>query len=165
MESVSLEHLRNLSEPARLYVGDEIEYQLWHDAKFFYELWQKKRAGRKAPSRSDFTPRELKPILPHISLADIEYAPFRARGRVMGTAVVDAIGYDPTGEYADEYPNTELALQRQEWVAVNCEPLLIVGAPLVWSPKNFKTYDMLGLPLVAKDGQVDKIFYVHQYSG
>lgn len=66
-----------------------------------YRYWQEKRGAREMPSRRDIEPAELKGVLPHLMMVDVEPGP-RFRYRLFGTAVVEAFGSDPTGKYIDE---------------------------------------------------------------
>lgn len=69
--------------------------------KTVYAYWQSKRAGRPLPGRRDIEPAELKSVLPHLMLIDVEPGP-RYRYRLFGTAVTEAFGMDPTGKCVDE---------------------------------------------------------------
>jgi hypothetical protein len=65
------------------------------------EYWSAKRGDRPMPSRREIDPIELGPaVLPHLMLVDIEAGP-RFRYRLFGTAVSEAFGSDPTGQYID----------------------------------------------------------------
>jgi hypothetical protein len=66
-----------------------------------YQYWQQKRGARAMPSRRDIEPAELRAVLPHLMMIDVEPGP-RFRYRLFGTAVVEAFGSDPTGKYIDE---------------------------------------------------------------
>ncbi len=65
-----------------------------------YDYWQQKRGVRAMPARRDIDPAELVSVLPHLILVDVEPGP-RFRYRLFGTAVVEAFGSDPTGQYID----------------------------------------------------------------
>lgn len=63
--------------------------------------WSGKRGKQPMPSRRQIDPLELGPaILPHLMLVDVEPGP-RFRYRLFGTAVSEAFGSDPTGQYID----------------------------------------------------------------
>jgi hypothetical protein len=63
--------------------------------------WSDKRGDEPMPSRRQIDPLELGPaILPHLMLVDVESGP-RFRYRLFGTAVSEAFGTDPTGQYID----------------------------------------------------------------
>ena len=66
-----------------------------------FDYWSGKRGGQPMPSRRQIDPLELGPtILPHLMLVDVEPGP-RFRYRLFGTAVSEAFGMDPTGQYID----------------------------------------------------------------
>jgi len=56
------------------------------------------RADRVAPRWSDVQPGDIKSLLPYIMVVDVLEQPFDVRYRIVGTAVVEAFGYDFTGE-------------------------------------------------------------------
>lgn len=66
------------------------------------EYWHQQRADRDMPRRADIDPISLKPILPKILLARIEYTPVRVLYTVVGTQCVATAGFDYTGYYLDE---------------------------------------------------------------
>ena len=68
------------------------------DVREMLEYWQRKRAGRTMPSRSDIDPSELRHFLPHITLVDVVPDERRFVYRLVGTAEVELRGYDPTGK-------------------------------------------------------------------
>lgn len=65
------------------------------------KYWAAKRGAAAMPSRRQIDPLELGPaVLPHLMLVDVEPGP-RFRYRLFGTAVAEAFGNDPTGQYID----------------------------------------------------------------
>jgi len=69
-----------------------------------YDYWVAKSAGRPAPDRRDLDPNEIKDILPHLSIVEIVGAgdDVRHRFRLVGTAVIDALGYEPTNRHVED---------------------------------------------------------------
>jgi len=69
-----------------------------------YDYWLKKCAGRPFPNRADLDPAEIKDVLPHLTIVERtgSDAEPRFRYRLVGTAVVQAVGRDRTGCFADE---------------------------------------------------------------
>jgi hypothetical protein len=63
-----------------------------------FGYWDRIRTGRLAPSWSDVQPGKIAALLPYILAVDVLDQPFDVRYRIVGTAVVDAFGYDFTGE-------------------------------------------------------------------
>ena len=66
------------------------------------DYWDRQRGTRAMPSRRDIDPLDMPPrLLPQIELIEIGTAG-RLRLRLVGTAIVDAFGKDPTGRFLDE---------------------------------------------------------------
>jgi hypothetical protein len=63
-----------------------------------FAYWNRVRAGRITPRWSDIQPVDIKSLLPYVVVADVLERPFDVRYRIVGTAVVEAFGYDFTGE-------------------------------------------------------------------
>lgn len=74
-----------------------------------YEYWQSRRMGRAYPDRSDISPHGLGPkLLPHVGLAELDVGDLRrSRMRLVGTAIVEELGFDPTGRLVGEYAKGE----------------------------------------------------------
>lgn len=70
-----------------------------------YEYWAGQRTGRPFPDRADISPHGLGPrLLPHIGLVELDTQNLaESRIRLIGTAVVDELGFDPTGKRVREY--------------------------------------------------------------
>jgi hypothetical protein len=66
-----------------------------------HAYWQAKRAGRSMPSRRQIAPEEIKPLLPHIMLAEVVDGA-RFRYRLVGTEVERRYGKSLTGGFIDE---------------------------------------------------------------
>ena len=65
--------------------------------------WNERRLARGAlPRRSDIAPDEIRDLLPHIMIIDVEYEPLRFRYRLVGTRVVEFNGFEFTGKYLGE---------------------------------------------------------------
>jgi CheY-like chemotaxis protein len=67
------------------------------------DYWQRKRGERLMPQRRDIDPAELPFwLLPHVELVDVVEGGRRFRHRLVGTAIVGALGSELTGKYLDE---------------------------------------------------------------
>jgi hypothetical protein len=66
------------------------------------DYWDSKRCGRVAPMRSDIDPAEIKPLLPHLLIADLFSEPLRVRIRLAGTRVCEAFGFNIAGRWLEE---------------------------------------------------------------
>lgn len=64
--------------------------------------WEEKRAGRRAPRRSDIRPEELRVYVGDLSLVDAVQDPLDFRYRLVGTRVEFATGSDMTGHSVRE---------------------------------------------------------------
>jgi hypothetical protein len=63
--------------------------------------WNGLRHHRRFPSWAEIDPTAFKPVLPHVMVVGIEYAPFRVFYRLVGTEIVRFAKFDFTGRYAD----------------------------------------------------------------
>jgi hypothetical protein len=63
--------------------------------------WNRLRGARAFPSWDEIDPSDFKSILPHVMVVGLEYAPFRAYYRLVGTEIVRFAKFDFTGHYAD----------------------------------------------------------------
>lgn len=163
MEDNDLQEIIDLSDPGRIFIGNDIDAELWPDAQYIYDLWKGKRKGRIAPQRKDFSPVEMKQCLPLIALHDIFHDPLRQKVRLLGTEIVRSTGMEVTGQFLDDLPNTGPVQTRVKWVVNHCKPLLVTGLPLIWSAYDYKHYDVLILPLVDDDNKVVMILYFNRY--
>ncbi|MFP6773888.1 MAG: hypothetical protein VCE74_16365 [Alphaproteobacteria bacterium] len=124
-----------------------------------YNWYLGQAAGGGIPMRRNFEPIDFPIFLPFLVLVDVEEAPRRYRVRLVGTKVVDARGRDGTGDYYDEVDGANLAIKRIEDIIESREPRFETDVPMTWSPKNFKIYSVLSIPLSSDGAKVDKIMY------
>ncbi|MBC7103877.1 MAG: PAS domain-containing protein, partial [Parvibaculum sp.] len=64
---------------------------------WLYGYWLQKRGNRRAASRGDLAPSEIKPVLPILNLIDVRREPLGFRHRLVGTEIVERLGRDATG--------------------------------------------------------------------
>lgn len=67
-----------------------------------YRYWDGKRGTRLMPRRGDIDPGEIVPLLPNIQIIEVVDGGKRLRYRLVGTAIVAALGAEYTGKYFDE---------------------------------------------------------------
>jgi hypothetical protein len=90
--------------------------QMREELRQLRAYWASKgRPGGALPPRADIDPLEMRFALGHLILTDVERGPQpRFRHRLIGTHIVERAGYDATGRYLDEIPETELAARAAE---------------------------------------------------
>lgn len=67
-----------------------------------YRYWDSKRGQRLMPRRGDIKPAEIVPLLPNLQIIEVVDGGKRLRYRLVGTAIVAALGAEYTGKYFDE---------------------------------------------------------------
>ena len=122
-----------------------------------YALWLAKRPPDGYPGRRDFAPSEMVRQLPYINLLDVEGRPPRFHNRLVGTAIVEASGIDMTGRYFDEFAETGDSQARCRTLVETGLPHFFADLPMKWSPRNFTTFSVLGLPLASDGVTIDMI--------
>lgn len=115
------------------------------------DYWRRIADGRDMPARCDFEPLDITEILAHIVLFDVEGDPPRFRFRLAGTAATERAGVDPTGRYFNDFPDSEVAIERMAACVHNRRPYYVVDA-FVWSDRPGLYYQTLTLPM-GDDGQ------------
>lgn len=127
-----------------------------------YQFWlEKKSLVGRIPSRTDFSPRELGKLLPHVALVDVErnghITDFTFR--LCGTQIVEDSGADLTGKTWSAYPNSERMIERARQLVQELTPYYACNIQAEWAPKSFHHYSVLALPLCAEDGHPNMILY------
>lgn len=127
-----------------------------------YAYWRAKRAGRRMPRRSDIDPTEIRLLLPNIAIAEAleRDGVVRFRYRLVGTAIVDVLGKDPTGHYADEVfegADGEFLVKLQRMVFDERRPLFCESEYSVLCDASLRAKRLL-LPLSDDDNRVNQIF-------
>ena len=54
-----------------------------------YDYWLARKGDRELPSRADFLPEEMKPILGNMMVIDVAYDPLELRYALFGTNLVE----------------------------------------------------------------------------
>src|SRR3954468_9351144 len=69
-----------------------------------YDYWDRKRAGRRWPTRDDIDPLDMRFALGNIDLVEITYDPLVFFFRVSGSNIDRDEGFNMQGKTLDEYP-------------------------------------------------------------
>jgi hypothetical protein len=117
--------------------------------------WDAKRGVRAVPRRCDVDPLDMpRALLPHLEL--VELSGGRLRYRLIGTAVVDAMGRDATGRFLDQV----IAGEHGRFVERIHRIVLQSGRPafghceLCCGPDEAVAMRRVVVPLAAADGAV-----------
>ena len=135
---------------------EEIESQVLRD---IYHYWERKRDGRKLPSRGDIDPVEIGCLLPNIFLVDVEDRTRRLKIRLMGTEFAEQYGEDITGRYLDEMDfgdAKDFILASYEQVLSTREPVRTVGQ-YTKADGRLMRFERIALPLSSDGADVTMI--------
>ncbi len=129
--------------------------------KAVLDYWEKKRAGRRLPSRADIDPQDLKPYLRHLFLIEV-LGGAEFRDRLVGSEITERYGRNSTGKTVTQIYSGMPALR--DWltgmlleVTRTARPVLACG-PLAAINKNHILSDSLHLPL-ADDGETATMIF------
>ncbi|MGO8918396.1 MAG: PAS domain-containing protein [Stellaceae bacterium] len=120
--------------------------------------WAGKRDRRTMPRRRDLDPAEIARLLPNLQLIDVQGDQFRYR--LVGTALVEAFGYDYTGKT----PHELFTGPRADFVCALYRSVRDGRRPMFNRNRYTTTKDLdlianrLYLPLSEDDHQVNMIF-------
>ena len=85
--------------------------------------WDSLRPAGGLPARKDFDPTQIPDLLRNIWLIDVVPPEPRFRYRLVGTAIVEARGYDQTGSFLDQevadFPQSQTRADLQKVLAGN----------------------------------------------
>jgi hypothetical protein len=133
-----------------------------HDLVALYKFWsEKKDTLGRLPGRADFSPLELKKLLPHIALLDVvrDGGSLQFRFRLCGTRIAESCGVDLTGISWSDADIPEALLGRTHDLIDRKIPYHATNVRAVWAPKDFQHYSVLALPLATDGLVVDMILY------
>jgi hypothetical protein len=126
----------------------------------FAAYWRRKRGDRRAPSRSDIDPFELRAYLPHIFILDVVPPDGRLKIRLVGTEMARAVGGDHTGRFVDEVtpPDHYPELHREIDDVVRHFVLRYKISDMAWKGRPFARYHRLMTPLSNDQSTVNMVF-------
>jgi hypothetical protein len=126
-------------------------------------FWRDKRGARLAPARGDIGLRESKAFLPHLQIFELIDGGPAYRVRLMGTAIVKALGEDSTGKVFDRSssrPVVRRVLRAIEWVLKHREPLRTFTPHTAFEGRDFFAHETAFLPLSSDGRSIDMIAIV-----
>jgi hypothetical protein len=124
-----------------------------------YSYWASLRKGGRLPGRQDIHPRDLKRLLPTVSLIDVLREPLDFRMRLAGTGLYSVYGREITGRALTEVYNSAAAeYWRDELAKVVEGRRPSVGVHnLAWRGAGHLSILWLRLPLASNGRDVDMI--------
>ena len=128
-----------------------------HEELFGY--WASLRRGARLPARLQIDPRDIKRLLPTVSLIDVVRDPLDFRMRLAGTALYGVYGREITGKKLSEIYNTSAAdYWRTELGKVARDGRPAAGVHnLAWRGAAHLSILWLRLPLASNGRDVDMI--------
>ncbi|WP_374466066.1 PAS domain-containing protein [Ferrovibrio sp.] len=121
----------------------------------FLQLWLAARDAGPLPDKSFLDPLRLRFLLGSLSLLEVQPDPLRFRYRLIGTDIVQRLGYELTGKWLDEHPDPTI------------RPFILKGATMVFhAAKPVYGYaqarvlgedwllEVVAVPLFGPDGEV-----------
>jgi hypothetical protein len=124
-----------------------------------WDILEAKRQGRTFLRRSDIDPGELVFVLPLIGLIEVHQPPLRFRHRLVGTGYRDALGFEATGLWTEEWPHLE-----QRALIVRCYVATVEAREAIGfrtefgGDKKHLRYEALLMPLAADGETIDMLF-------
>jgi hypothetical protein len=132
-----------------------------------YRYGQTKCEGSHLPRRRDIDPIDIPKVLPHVSLVERDPDSGRMWYRLIGTALVDCLGFDCTGRYLDEvYPefNASPSKHFRDDVFRTGQPSHRLGHPSIRFAQDFAAIERLYLPLASDRVHVNVVMGVIVHS-
>jgi hypothetical protein len=130
-----------------------------------YQYWLRKCDGRAAPARRDIDPAEIPSALGFVNLLEVLDDPRDFRFRLNGTAVVEMIGRDVTGELHSAVMGGEDGVwcRNAYEMCVDRRSAVAVETSLGFCGKPYMCQTILALPLSDDGESIDTIMSGHSY--
>lgn len=124
-----------------------------------YDYWLSHRDNHIAMRRADLDPTEIPFLLRHLILADVADGGRAIRYRLVGTAIVEAHGFDYTGKSIEELTDgPTLAYTRRLYgLVVNGAVPVYSEGRFRWAGREYRWTKRLHLPLTVGGQQVDMV--------
>ncbi len=115
------------------------------------DLWASKCGVQGLPTRNSLSPRDLKPWLPRVHIYDV-LPEGRFQARLLGTAIVQAIGQDQTGRQfgpQDQDPLAQRVTQILATVTGKAVPAVTTARQMASTRPSYYAAESLWLPMGA----------------
>lgn len=159
-----------LGRQSQVLVTDEVDFAGCHPRiEALRAYLEGKTGGRRLPARADIDPVDIPSLLPFINLIDVvrqDGADPRFRFRLIGSAQVEAVGFDQTGWFVDQALDPDrarIATTMMTRVVENKRP--IYGRfPMGIAGREFILSERVQFPLSSDGEQVDMIISIHNFT-
>lgn len=130
--------------------------------KRLFHYWTERRGAKRYPSRDDIDPLDFGYALGRVSLVDVLEGPRRYRYRLVSTSLTALLGYEMTGKFLDQIPETEMRAYTERLYATAVER----GVPLFFRDeaaidRRYWKHEALILPL-SSDGTLVNILMIYR---
>jgi hypothetical protein len=126
--------------------------------KRLYVYWTERRKGKRYPSRGDIDPLEFGYALGRVSLVEVLEGPRRFRYRLVSTSLTARLGYEMTGKFLEEIPESDMRRYTERLYAAAVErgiSLYFRDAPTL-DGRRWRTEGLI-LPLSSNGTSVDML--------
>jgi len=137
----------------------EIDQIPFDSLKGVYQIWQKLSDQHGHAAREHLSPALLKDHLPYLSLIDRDVETGRFKVRLIGTRYSEAIGFETTGVYIEQLPNTEELRSRFQWLVDHKKPYYAYLDEMQWAGKDYRHYGVIGCPLFDENHDVNMLLF------
>lgn len=128
-----------------------------------FSYWERQKANRSCPSKSDIRPKDLISYLPHVFLVDVlDGANFRFR--MAGSRFTDVTEQRMAGEFIETvFPKAFCDEVRDAW-RCGAEGTTVLGRGKVWIPaKDYLRWEGIVLPLSQPGKDIDTLVGVIEF--
>ena len=137
---------------------DRIEAEKLRD---IYRYWRGKCRDGALPSRADLDPMEILPaLLPHVFLVDVVDGGRDFRYRLLGTHIVESVGFEFTGQLVGEFMRGRMEeLQARDYHTLfeSREPQHVIGNMVAFG-RDYMRYERVMCPLSSDGEAIDMVF-------
>lgn len=125
---------------------DRIDHPL---LRLLYRYWLARRGQCLMPARRMIEPQELRELLPHLFMVDVERDEDRYRYRLVGTHIRDFLGEELTGRYLEEAAGGRhyMRFKRIFDTVANQPAINYFASEFFWKDRNWLMYRRLLMPL------------------
>ena len=126
-----------------------------------YRYWRGKCREGALPSRADLDPTEILPaLLPHVFLVDVVDGGRDFRYRLVGTHIVESVGFEYTGRLVSEFMRgREEEMQARDYhrLVESREPQHVI-CNMVAFGRDYMRFERVVCPLSSDGEAIDMIF-------